>query len=432
MTLIVIYILTSSSQGQRLQRKKTDFVTHQQSATQVVILLSSDTTQTRCTCCESHRHTLRSLACRVEKEKSVDKTAPNSHVNYRFLRTPEKADRLKRTHSKLRCFKLKNERLKSKLIRAIEEDGIDMAPEMHKDLQNMMIGTEHEAMKMYPEDSFQHVFWKQQQEATRLKNKQSMRWHPLIIKWCLYLRHVSGRAYETMRSSGCIHLPSQRTLRDYTHYVSASTGFSNEVDQQLASAANVECCTECEKYVAIIFDEMYIKEDLVYNKHTNALIGFANLGDTNTHLLAFQKSLQTPVTHSITVEELAKTMMVFMVRGLCSRLEFPYAQFPCSKVTGDLLFQPFWEAVRRLEFLGLKVIATTADGASTNRRFFRLHNLSANTMPHMVENPYGSEKRNIYFFSDVPHLLKTARNGLASNKHNLWVSVTLTCSSFKC
>ena len=360
----------------------------------------------------------------MEKEQSVDKTAPNSHINYRFLRTPKKADRFKRTHTKLRCSKLKNKRLKSKLIRAIEENGIDMVPEMHKDLQSMMINTEHEAMKMYPEDSFQYVFWKQQQEASRLKNKQSMRWHPLIIKWCLYLRHVSGRAYETMRSSRCIHLPSQRTLRDYTHYVSASTAFSVEVDQQLATAANVECCTECEKYVAIIFDEMYIKEDLVYNKHTNALIGFANLGDTKTQLLAFQKSLQAPVTHSIKVEELAKTMMVFMVRGLCSRLEFPYAQFPCSKVTGDLLFQPFWEAVRRLEFLGFTVIATTADGASTNRRFFRLHNLSANTMPHMVENPYGSEERNIYFFSDVPHLLKTARNGLASKKHNLWVSVT--------
>ena len=57
----------------------------------------------------------------------------------------------------------------------------------------------------------------------------------------------------------------------------------------------MKCCTECKKYVAKIFDEMYIKEDLVYNKHTNALIGFANLGETNTHLLTFQKSLQDNV-----------------------------------------------------------------------------------------------------------------------------------------
>ena len=162
----------------------------------------------------------------------------------------------------------------------------------------------------------------------------------------------------------------------------------------------------------------------MYNKHTNALVGFANLGETNSQLLTFEKSLQgAPKNDGI--EPLARTMMVMIVRGLCSSLEFPYVQFPCNKVTGDLLFQPFWEAVRRIEFLGLKVIAATADGASTNRRFFRLHDLSSETMPHTVKNPYASEERHIYFFSDVPHLLKTVRNGLASHKRNLWVCAKL-------
>ena len=36
-----------------------------------------------------------------------------------------------------------------------------------------------------------------------------------------------------------------------------------------------------EKCFVMVMDEMYIKEDLVYNKHTGALVGFANLGDTN-------------------------------------------------------------------------------------------------------------------------------------------------------
>ena len=30
-------------------------------------------------------------------------------------------------------------------------------------------------------------------------------------------------------------------------------------------------------------DEMHIREDLVYDKHTGALIGFANIGDINCH-----------------------------------------------------------------------------------------------------------------------------------------------------
>ena len=53
--------------------------------------------------------------------------------------------------------------------------------------------------------------------------------------------------------------------------------------------------------------------------------------------------------------KLAKTMMVLMVQGLFSSLQFPYAQFPCTDITGDMLYDPFWEAVRRIEACGLKV-----------------------------------------------------------------------------
>jgi len=93
-------------------------------------------------------------------------------------------------------------------------------------------------------------------------------------------------------SSGCIRLPSQRTLRDYTHCVSATTGFLSTVDQQLMRAADVDKCPERQKYLALILDKMYVKEDLVYNKHSGAFIGFHNLGNINEHLLQFQASLE--------------------------------------------------------------------------------------------------------------------------------------------
>ena len=388
------------------------------------ILLSSSLTRKRCSSCNLHRHTLCSLASRIENsEHNVDRSDPCSHVNYRFLSTPEKTERLQRMHSELRRTELQKNRLKLKLNEAVEKDGVVVDPVIHADLQNIMSIHEKNIVETYPEDSFQHIFWMQQQKAAKLRNACSMKWHPLLIKWCIYLRHVSGRAYKTLRSSGCIHLPSQRTLRDYTHFFTTCTGFSDEIDIQLALAADIDNCPECEKYTAIIFDEMYIKEDLVYNKHTNNLVGFANLGETNNHLLAFERSLQAASSND-KLELLARTMMVMMVRGLFSRLEFPYVQLPCNKLVGDLLFQPFWEAVRRIEFSGLKVIAATADGASMNRRFFRLHNLSSKTMPHMVTNPYTSEERKIHFFSDVPHLMKTVRNGIASKTRSLWVRVT--------
>ena len=89
-----------------------------------------------------------------------------------------------------------------------------------------------------------------------------------MIKWCLYLRHRSSGAYETLRNSGCVALPSQRTLRDYTHYMTTTVGFSREVDNCLMEAIKIDTCPEREKYVAIIMDELHLKEDLVYDKHT--------------------------------------------------------------------------------------------------------------------------------------------------------------------
>ena len=66
-------------------------------------------------------------------------------------------------------------------------------------------------------------------------------------------------------------LPSQRTLRDYTHHVKAKHGFSAEVDSQLCHAAKLFQCEEWQKHVIILLDEMHIKEDLVFDKHTGNL-----------------------------------------------------------------------------------------------------------------------------------------------------------------
>ena len=40
-----------------------------------------------------------------------------------------------------------------------------------------------------------------------------------------------------------------------------------------------------------MIDEAHIKEDLVYDKHEGALIGFVNLGETNNHLMEYEASL---------------------------------------------------------------------------------------------------------------------------------------------
>ena len=64
----------------------------------------------------------------------------------------------------------------------------------------------------------------------------------------------------------------------------------------------------------------------------------------------------------------------------------------------------------------------TSDGASTNRRLMKIHDTS-NDLVYKVKNPYSTDGRDFFFFSDPPHLLKTTRNCWSSKCRSLWVSM---------
>ena len=225
-------------------------------------------------------------------------------------------------------------------------------------------------------------------------------------------------------------------------------------------------CPDHHKYVAVILDEMHIRADLVYDKSSGDFIGFCNMGDINNYLLEVERSVAEDSTKS----DIANSMLVFMVRDLFTPLEFPYAQFAIKDLTGELIFDPFWNVVFHLEMMGLKVISATADGASP---FFKMNlpatckvppkqsitksapssstsaSSSSSPLPssstsslgstslasvsasssailsafdYQCKHPFASEDRYIYFFSDSPHLLKTIRNCMASSNRHLWVS----------
>uniref|UniRef100_A0A1X7TYC1 Transposable element P transposase-like RNase H domain-containing protein n=1 Tax=Amphimedon queenslandica TaxID=400682 RepID=A0A1X7TYC1_AMPQE len=90
-------------------------------------------------------------------------------------------------------------------------------------------------------------------------------------------------------------------------------------------------------------------------------------------------------------------MMVLMVKELFTHFRFSYLQLPCSTITGDLIFEPFWETIFRLERIGFKVLATTFDGASVNRKMVKLHD-SGTLVLYKALNIYAKEERYIYSF----------------------------------
>ena len=113
--------------------------------------------------------------------------------------------------------------------------------------------------------------------------------------------------------------------------------------------------------------------------------------------------------------------MVFMVRGVCTQLKFSLGYFATDGITSYKLMPLFWEAVGVFEMsCNLWVIASTSDGASPNRRFFRMHKTmddNANgDVCYRTINVFAPH-RYIYFFADAPHLVKTTRNCLYSSGH---------------
>lgn len=238
-----------------------------------------------------------------------------------------------------------------------------------------------------------------------------------MIRWCIYLHHKSSKAYELLQKSKCISLPSQRTLRDYTHCFDTKSGFSNDLDFQLINDSKLATLNEFQKYVG---DEMHIKEGLVYNKSNGDLIGYSDIGDINNHLMKLEEQYTT--TGESQTCKLASTIMVLMVRGLFTDFTFPYVSFPTSNLSGEQMVPMFYEAIMRIERCGLKVTSITLDGNSVNRKFIKLVGSETTPIKHKFINPISeSHSREIYMFSDPPHLIKTARNCMASDKRNMMV-----------
>ena len=150
----------------------------------------------------------------------------------------------------------------------------------------------------------------------------------------------------------------------------------------------MESLEEYQKYVAIVFDEMKIKEGIVYDKHESKIVGFVNLGAVNNTLMSFEQSVnedKIPV---------ATQMLVFMVWGLFIKLNFPYAQYPTHGITADYSFPIAWEVVKHLECADFKVISLTGDKASPNRKFIRMHRLGTVQKfgtTYKIKNPYSIE-----------------------------------------
>ena len=97
-----------------------------------------------------------------------------------------------------------------------------------------------------------------------------------------------------------------------------------------------------------MFDEVKIKEGIVYDKNECVIIGFTDLGNVNNTLQKFEETINDNYSES----NVAKQMLVLWSEECSSN----YAQYPTRGITADHLFPLAWEVVKHLECAGFKVI----------------------------------------------------------------------------
>ena len=64
----------------------------------------------------------------------------------------------------------------------------------------------------------QYLPWEQQQKQASYSDSKSMKWDPVMIRWCISIYLKSPGAYEQLRNYGFLKLPHKKTLSKYANY----------------------------------------------------------------------------------------------------------------------------------------------------------------------------------------------------------------------
>lgn len=127
----------------------------------------------------------------------------------------------------LQNYRIENKQLKNELQILREEIATTALPipsDLNNDFMSIMSTADHS--KMPP---FMKFFWEEQQRYLST-SKHGIRYHPIIIRYCLSLAAKSPAAYDDKRyneqtGTGFVVLPSRRRLRDYKNYIHTKTTY---------------------------------------------------------------------------------------------------------------------------------------------------------------------------------------------------------------
>ena len=183
--------------------------------------------------------------------KSLKRKAENLNVPAK-LKAPISLTSPERVKLTLQSYRMENKMLKleiEKLQAEISNSSMTVSPDLNDDFVSIMSNTESKNIS-----PFMKLFWEEQQKYLK-SSKTGIRYHPMIIRYCLALASKSSTAYDEIRydestGTGFVILPSRRRLRDYKNYIRPERGFNKGIFKKLNE--KVKDFTDVEKICCFV------------------------------------------------------------------------------------------------------------------------------------------------------------------------------------
>lgn len=326
----------------------------------------------QCLFCKRTIHALRLIRCRSKNKKTSNRKQEKKRKQFTRLKT--------RSIHIMKEIKVLREKTKK-----VDDEDLIKKLESYPNLQ-----------------SSQKMLIKECIKACKYNKKTSRRYTSEWLLLCLLLHIKSPACYKFLRKNEVLPLPAVSTIRRYLSRVNLKCG----LDENFFDAFKIKMQekNEFERHGMLIFDEMQVRQSVNLNVKNMKLIGIQDFGKDHS------KTVKTS-------DKCADHALVFMFASLAANISQPVAVYGAKGPTnGTCLATLILEIIKKLEQCGVFVDGLVCDGASTNRRMWKEFNISGKLKDtnFKILHPMNDE-RELFFFSDAPHLIKCVRNRFQKN-----------------
>lgn len=239
-----------------------------------------------------------------------------------------------------------------------------------------------------------------------MKSKQ--KYPEKVRHFCISLLSISPRAYRLIRKTFHNHLPTEGTIQSWFSKsdIRGDPGIQNDTLNRLGKIAkDFETKHKRKLLASLVFDEMYIRQQVYWSQNEMEYTGFKNYGE---------------ISGKTVEKNIAKQAIVFILNGIDVNFEFPFAYNFINELDKNERRDLLRDVITAITKCGIRITNVTFDGHVSNVPALEMlgahlkWNVTAkkqNIKPFII-NPVSNEK--IFVLLDPCHMLKLVRNRLAS------------------